>query len=199
MKNYINNDDVFHSIQVLEKIPDKSEWKTTTSKVFKVNLAQFFNKKEKQDWIELGAAQGHTTSFISGLANKILSIDYDKKNCKLINDLGLSNVETSVADLYSTEFQDFMESNVFNVAVIDAIHDEEHVAIDIANCVSAGIKTFIFDDYGMFPGVKKAIDDFISSLTISKITYIGMPPGTYYPNTQNKVLQDWEGIIVEIE
>jgi hypothetical protein len=199
MKNQIDNNTVFQCMQTLERIPDKSEWKTTTSKVFKVNLAQFFNKKEKQDWIELGAAQGHTTLFISGLANKVLSIDYDEKNCEDIDKLALPNVETSTADLYSRQFQDFMQNSKFDVAVIDAIHDEEHVKIDISNCINAGIKTFIFDDYGMFPGVKNAIDGFINSLDDPKINYIGMSPGTRYPNTQNKVLQDWEGIIVEIK
>ena len=199
MKNQIDNNDVFQCIQTLERIPDKSEWKTTTSKVFKLNLAQFFNKKEKQDWVEIGAAQGHTTLFISGLANKVLSIDYDEKNCNLIDELSLSNVETSAADLYSKEFRDFMQNSKFDVAIIDANHDEEYVKIDISNCINAGIKTFIFDDYGSSTGTKSAVDGFIDDLNEPKVSYIGMPPGTLYPNTQNKVLQEWEGVIVEIK
>lgn len=199
MENQVSNDNVFQCMQALERIPDKSEWKTTTSKVFKVNLAQFFHKKEKRNWVELGAAQGHTTLFISGLASKILSIDNDEKNCRLIDQLALSNVETSTADLYSKDFRDFMQSNKFDVAIIDAVHDEKHVKIDISNCLEAGVNIFIFDDYGMFSGVKNAVDSFIDSLNNFKVSYIGMPPGTHYPNTQNKVLQDWEGVIVEIK
>ena len=199
MKKHIDNSDIFKSMQSLEKIPDKSEWKTTTSKVFKVNLAQFFYKKQKQNWIELGSAQGHTTTFIANLANEVLSIDYDEKNCSLIDELKIPNVKTSSIDLYSEKFRDFMKNNRFEIAVIDATHDEKHVGIDISNCINAGVKTFIFDDYGMFPGVKKAIDNFIDSAEVLRTNYIGMPPGTHYPNTQNKVLQDWEGIIVNIK
>ena len=195
----VNSNDILQCINARNRVPDKSEWKTTTSKLFKTNLAQYFYKKNKQNWIELGAAQGHTTFIISNLANKVLSIDNQKENCEQIDKLNLSNVTSSSVDLYSNEFKKFMENNTFDIAIIDAVHDEEHVKIDISNCILAGVKTIIFDDYGLIPGVKTAVDKFIKGLNNCKVYYIGMPVGTKYPNTINKILKDWEGVIVEIE
>ncbi len=199
----INLQDVANAVAKFSEIPDKSQWKTTTSHVFKLGLAQVLSGKNKLKWIEIGAAQGHTTHFLSSMAKTIFSIDIDKKNCEMIEGLGHENVTVADWDLYSSKFEDYMKKNNFDAAVIDAIHDEHHANIDIQNCINAGVKTFVFDDYGAFAGVKKAVDDFISSLedknTQYTVSYIGMPPGTLYPNTQFQVLSDWEGIVIQIK
>ena len=56
---------------------------------------------------------------------------------------------------------------------------------------------FIFDDYGLFPEVKKAIDEYIEAKIFKGLTKIGHPKGTFYPTTQNKILKDYEGIICQ--
>ena len=198
----VNSNDVFNAIKRLNTVPDKHQWKTTTSKLFKVNLLQNTFNKNKMKWIEIGGAQGHTTLILSSIAESVVSVDYDNENCKKIDELGMSNVITKSFDLYSPDFKNFMKENKFDAAFIDAIHDEEHVNIDIENCINSGVSLFIFDDYGGFEGVRKAVNDFIASLkknnTQHQVTYVGMYPGAIFNNTHYKVLQDWEGVIVEL-
>ena len=197
-----NLEDISISIKNLNTIPDKHQWKTTTSKLFKVNLLQFLFNRDKMKWIELGAAQGHTTSILSSVADSVIAVDIDDENCKKIESLGMSNITTKSFDLYSSDFEDYMKENKFDAAIIDAFHDEEHVNIDINNCRNAGVGLFIFDDYGGFAGVRLAVDNFIVNLEKENIqhsiTYIGMYPGAIFNNTSYKVLQNWEGIIVEL-
>jgi hypothetical protein len=198
----ISLEDVTEAIKIINTVPDKHQWKTTTSRLFKVNLLQLMHGRDKKKWIELGGAQGHTTMILSKIADSVLSIDFDEENCKKIKELGMNNVSTKSFDLYSGTFKDYMNENKFDAAFIDAVHDEEHVKIDIENCKNAGVSLFIFDDYGGFPGVRSAIDKFINDLrkdnVSHNITHIGMYPGGIYNNTHYKVLQNWEGIVVEL-
>jgi len=198
----ISLEDVTEAIKIINTVPDKHQWKTTTSRLFKVNLLQLMHGRDKKKWIELGGAQGHTTMILSKIADSVSSIDFDEENCKKIKELGMNNVVTKSFDLYSDTFKDYMNKNKFDAAFIDAVHDEEHVKIDIENCKNAGVSLFVFDDYGGFPGVRSAIDKFINDLrkdnVSHNITHIGMYPGGIYNNTHYKVLQNWEGIVVEL-
>ena len=201
-KSKVNLIDIGNCIENLGKIPDKHQWKTTTSKLFKVNLLQMLCNREKMKWIELGSAQRHTTLILSSIAESVLSIDFDDENCKKVDALGMSNVTSKPFDLYGSDFEDYMKKNIFDAAFIDAVHDEEHVNIDIQNCRNAGVRLFVFDDYGGFEGVRSAVDNFILSLKNDniehRVTYVGMYPGGVYNNTNYKVLQNWEGIVVEL-
>lgn len=199
----ITNEEIAMAFQSLEKTPDKLEWKTTTSKLFKANVIQkTCSNGSKLKWVELGSAQGHSASTFSSIAKEILCTDIDRKNCDIINSLNLPNVTTMQVDLYDEEFAGFMKDAFFDVAFIDAVHDKAHADKDIANCMNAGVKLYIFDDYGAFSGVKDAVDSFCENLSRDekdiRVDFIGMPPGSYFPNTQFKTLRDWEGVIVEI-
>ena len=199
----VTKQDINLAAQLLNKIPDKSAWKTTTSTVVKLNMLQEFDGKTKLRWIELGSAQGHTTQILSVLAKKVTAIDYDPKNISIINSLGCNNVKAVSTDLYSESFEKFMNNSEYDACLIDAVHEEANVICDIKNCLSAGVKTFVFDDYGGFPGVKKAVDAFISKASEKKALknhrFVGLPPGTFLENTSFKVLSDWEGVIVELK
>jgi len=199
----ITIEEINKAAQLLNKIPDKSAWKTTTSTVFKLNILQEFTGKTKLRWIELGAAQGHTTQILSIIAKEVTAIAYDPKNISIIDSLGCTNVKANDANLYSESFEKFMTNSEYDACLIDAVHEEASVISDIKNCLSAGVKTFVFDDYGGFPGVKKAIDAFISKASEKKALknhrFVGLPPGTFLENTSFKVLSDWEGVIVELK
>lgn len=195
---------VFKSMQILSDIPDKSVWKTTTSHFFKIGLAQFLSSNNflDLDWIEIGAAQGMTTNFLSFLAKSIVSVEIVSENCKKIKSLNLDNVVIKNKNLYSRDFSDYMSTSKFDAAFIDAVHIKENVLSDIQNCLLSGVKIFVFDDYGAFQDVKDSVQEFLEDLVRSEkkysLTYIGMPPGMEFPNTTFKVLQDWEGVIIEI-
>ena len=53
------------------------------------------------------------------------------------------------------------------------------------------------DDYGLYPDLKRAIDEFIESGRLTSVKKIGQLPGTVYPKTENKILKDYEGIICQ--
>lgn len=194
--------DINEAAVVLNEVPDKSMWKTTTSRVFKLNLLQAVSNAEKTSWIELGAAQGHTTILLSKIAKSVFSIDIDPKNTQIIDSLHLANVSTSNIDLYGDSFANLMNTANFESALIDAVHQSDNVTQDIKNCLRAGVKTFVFDDYGAFEAVKHVVDKFVDvskqSGALESTHFIGLPPGTSLPNTSFKVLKDWEGIIVKV-
>lgn len=194
MINNISLNEIEQSINSINCSPDKHEWKTTTSKVFKLNVLQFLSKFTKKNLIEMGAAQGHSTSFLSPICNKIYSIDIAEKNCNKINSLQLNNVTTVCYDLYKDDFIDKLNLKQFDIAIIDCIHDKEHINKDIDTVLKLNVKIIIFDDYGMFPEVKFAVDKFCKKVNCKKI-FIGSPPNTFFKNTKNKICLDWEGVI----
>ena len=198
----VTKEDIQKALEAVVDIPDKIEWKTTTSKIFKLGLLQYLTGRPKMSWIELGAAQGHTSYVLAHVAKNILAVEIDEKNCEKIRSLGRQNVEAVSLDLYSEDFREFISKSKFDAAIIDAIHERQQVLADIESCKLAGVKLFVFDDYGAFEKVRGAVDSFISDLKSEKVnhrvSFIGMPAGSHFPNTMFKTLQDWEGIIVEV-
>ena len=198
----LSTQDIILAVNNLAQIPDKTKWKTTTSKIFKLSLLQYLNNRPKMSWVELGAAQGHTTHVLSCIAKNVLSVDRVEENCAKIRNFKHQNVEVISLDLYGDNFSKLMSNSNFDAAIIDAIHETQNVLVDIENCKLANVKLFVFDDYGAFKGVKAAVDSFILDLESKnidhRVTFAGMPPGSYFPNTGFKILQDWEGIIVEL-
>ena len=57
----------------------------------------------------------------------------------------------------------------------------------------------IFDDYGLFPDIKRAIDEYIESGKFEILTYLGHQKGTIIPKTQNKILKHFEGIVCQVK
>ena len=98
-------------------------------------------------------------------------------------------------DVYQQQWNFEMVDMVF----IDCVHDYIHVKSDIENSLKCSDKEaiFVFDDYGLFPEVKKAIDEYIEAKIFKVLIKIGHPKGTFYPTTQNKILKDYEGIICQ--
>ena len=55
----------------------------------------------------------------------------------------------------------------------------------------------MFDDYGLYPDLKKLIDEYVECEKLEVLQTIGQHAGKIYPKTQNKVLKDREGIICQ--
>ena len=82
---------------------------------------------------------------------------------------------------------------------IDCVHDYKHVKSDIDNSIKKFNKPLIvFDDYGLFPEIKKAVDEYIEKDVLKVEKYLGQPTGTRYEKTMNKILKDWEGLICSV-
>ena len=176
----------------------KSESKTTTSMKFKADIIDFFGKDYKDKVIvEIGTSLGHGTKILSGLFKKVITVDnsvekltYAKEYLQL-----LDNIEFKLLDVYQGIWN-FDEK--VDVVFIDCVHTYEHLKSDVDNSLNTFDKPIIFfDDYGLFPDLKRLIDEYVDMGKFKVLKKIGQHKGKIYPKTQNKVLLDREGIICQ--
>ena len=188
--------------ELINSLPDKKEYKNTTSHKFKRDLMSFFEDKQINNALEIGANHGHTTKVLSHIANKVYAIDWLTENIEYIKEVNKdrSNVVVIQGDAY--ENLTYKDINCkFDLVFIDCIHVYENVIADINRALeyfdnSKGMY-LVFDDYGhphpVTQGVKKAIDDSIS-LGLKFETHVGESKGySFNPTT---TLIGNEGIIL---
>jgi len=183
---------------ILKDIPDKREWKTTTSLVLKRDIYNFFYNNDLQDTciVELGTHHGHTTRVLSFLFKKVITYDIiDDGHSKEFNK-DCNNIEHRYQDIY--QFPWWEECDDARAVFIDAVHNYHEVCMDINNSLKLkDLEYIIFDDYGMFPEVKRAVRDAVKDEKLIPVKYIGEKPGSdCRPGT---LLQDWEGIICKVK
>jgi len=157
--------------QLINNIPDKQlRWKSTTSRVFKQDLYNFLSDKNINNSLEIGTNQGLTSLILSHVSTNVYTIELlehniieAKKHCADRN-----NITFLKGDAYS-DLTYYACPKYFDVAVIDCLHDYDHVIMDINRALSymdpdKGMY-IIFDDYSHpdFPGVTAAINESIQS------------------------------------
>ncbi len=204
---YLNRDNYKHlisddeyKVNLLKGLPDKTESKTTTSLKWKSDFIDYFRDEKYREMkiLEIGSSNGSSTRILSFLFKEVTAIDTLSerhiRSSKLNYDR--DNIEYLVMDVYRQTW-DFKP---MDVVFIDCVHDYSHVRSDIDNTISSFDKPIIvFDDYGLFPEVKRAVDEYIEGGVLELKTYLGMPAGTFYAKTQHKILQDWEGLICQVK
>ena len=193
------SDDEF-KVSIMKNLPDKLTSKTTTSLKWKSDLIDYFrdDKFKEMKILEVGSSLGHSTRILSYLFKKVIALDNlperHIKARKLNHDR--DNVDYVVMDVYNEPWKFEQVELVF----IDCVHEYAHIKSDIDNSIKHFNKPIlVFDDYGLFPDLKKAIDEYINDGTLELLTYLGQPEGTHYPKTMNKVLKDWEGIVCQVK
>ena len=193
---YLTDDKVRN---LLKGLPDKTESKTTTSLKFKADFIDYFDKEEYKDMkvLEVGSSLGHSTGMLSYLFKKVIALDnlYERhEQSKKLNS-NSDNIEYVVMDVYNQPWN----FEHMDIVFIDCVHDYLHVKSDIDNSLNSfGKGTIIaFDDYGLFPELKKAIDEYVDRGQFKVLKKIGQLKDTYFPTTQFKVLKDYEGIICQ--
>ena len=192
---YLTNDKVRN---LLKGLPDKTESKTTTSLKFKADFIDFFDKEEYKDMkvLEVGSSLGHSTGMLSYLFRKVVALDnlYERHEASKKLNRDSDNIEYVVMDVYN-QLWNFEH---MDIVFIDCVHDYAHVKSDIDNSLKFGNGTIIaFDDYGLFPELKQAIDEYVDNGQLKVLKKIGQLEGTYFPTTQFKILKDYEGIICQ--
>ena len=183
---------------LLKNAVRKSTSKTTTSMKFKADIIDFFRDEYKDKvCVEIGTSLGHGTQVLSGLFKKVITVDNspDKLNYAVDYLKNYDNIEFKLMDVYRDKWQ-FNENA--DVVFIDCVHTYQHLRSDIENSLNTFNKPIIFfDDYGLFPDLKKLIDEYIEAGRLKVLQKIGQHSGKIYPKTQYKILKDREGIICQ--
>jgi hypothetical protein len=202
--NFIRNQHYLMDLvdQILNELPDKWESKTTTSKKWKTELYNFCRQNNVKSVLEIGTSLGHTTYFIAHFVDKITTVEVDvsrvsraKEFCKKHN-----NINFVCQSAYDTHWG----FGYHDLTIIDCIHEYKYVKMDIENAIKLGTKYIAFDDYGLFPEIKQAIDEYIAEGKLETISRIGYEKGTHFHMslstnaTSDKVLADSEGIICRV-
>ena len=188
---------------IFRDVPDKREFKHTTSLKFKEDLLNIF-KDIGTDYtlLEVGTAYGHTTRILSFIFKHVVTMDlHAEPNLRIAQEINhdRDNITYIQKDVY-TPWDDLQLPN-YQVCLIDCGHDYNHVMSDIGNCIKFGDESqyMIFDDYGHpDTGVKKAITDLCNTNSnFNIVEYIGEPVGS--DCRPGLILTDWEGVICKYE
>ena len=186
-------------MKILNNIPDKTEFKDTTSHKFKQDVINFFKDKNLKTCLEIGTNHGWTTRILSEIFAEVHTIDYKEENTSLAksNNADRRNIHYYTDDAYKTNLYNTMPR--MDAVFIDCIHTYDAVLFDINTALSLidieqGMY-FLFDDYGhpQSTGVKDAILQGISE-GLKVETYVGQVKGYQYNPTS--ILIDHEGIIL---
>lgn len=189
---------------IFKGIPDKREYKNTTSLKFKEDLLDIFNDIGKNYTIlEVGTNHGHTTRILSFLFKDVITLDWrEEPNLRMAKELchDRSNITYIEKDVYATNWDD-LNLPKYEVSFIDCGHDYHHVIADIQNCIQYGASEqyLLFDDYGHpDTGVKAAINDICKiNKNFNIIAHIGEPVGS--DCRPGLILTDHEGVICKYE
>lgn len=185
----------------LDKIPDKPDYFKTTSHKFKTDFEHFFALRSDvrlvdRVCVELGTHSGRGTRFLSHLFKEVYTFEIEEKKVEEAKEFNKDrdNIHYFQMNIYNEEWWEKVpEADFF---FIDAVHDKTAVLTDVANCMNIddnGKKWFIFDDYGLVPGVKAAINELATYKLLSIEEYIGHEEGWNYG--PGRTLKDWEGVI----
>ena len=146
--------------------------------------------------MEVGSSLGHSTRMLSHLFKEVTPLDNiaeRHEKSKRLND-DRTNINYRVMDVYNKPWN----FEQMDVVFIDCVHDYPHIKSDIDNSLNTFNKPIlVFDDYGLFPDLKKAINEYIDNGQLKLLKYIGDYSGTIYPKTLNKILKDREGLICQ--
>lgn len=189
-----------------DSIPDKPEVYATTTHKFKKDFWNFFNTADfKQvNFIEFGTSTGYTAKIASYLFKQVhtINIRIDREAKEYL--ASRENITLYAFDLYKSSKQwEVMETG--DVFLIDAVHTYGAVTQDIETALKElpsknKKKYLVFDDYGAFPEVKRAIDEAINKGLIKEVARIGQETGYCYgkpTGETTRTLTDSEGIICQ--
>lgn len=186
-------------------IPDKRQYKDTTSLKFKEDLVSSFEDTECGDYIilEVGTNHGHTTRILSYLFKQVITLDWhEEPNLRMARELNhdRDNIIYHEKDVYRESWDD-LNLPQYQVSFIDCDHEYGGVISDIQNCLKYGDKHqyLIFDDYGHpTTGVKQAVQDVIkANSSFELVQYIGEGKGS--DCRPGLILKDYEGVICKYE
>lgn len=186
---------------ILNNLPDKTEYKNTTSLKFKEDLLRFFEDKNLSTCLEIGTNHGHTTYVLSHLFESVYTVDLYQSNIDIAKEVNRdrTNITFITGDAYDPNT--YRNVPALDVAFIDCMHTYTGVLSDIQTaldrCSTSGMY-LVFDDYAhpTSTGVYDAIEEAIRQ-GLKRETFIGEEAGyTFSQQTNPTALLREEGIIL---
>ena len=125
---------------MLKNIPDKRQYKETTSLQFKRDLIKLFSEMGKDHTVlEVGTNHGHTTRILSFLFKNVITLDWrEEPNLRMAKELNADrdNITYIEKDVYASSWDD-LNLPKFEVSFIDCNHEYGGVVSDILNCTNS--------------------------------------------------------------
>jgi len=168
----------------------------TCSEQMRYDIYDFFKNKSYKI-AEIGAHKGYTTSILSNIFTSVYAVDnnVDWTNFNKEFNKDATNIKYVHLDIYKYNWNVLPDD--IEVSFIDAVHSYEHCKSDIFNSIKQfkTLQYIIFDDYGVWDGVRKVVDELITNKTLVFERYIGI---TDVPGPNGIVKNVHEGIICKI-
>ena len=169
----------------------------TCSDEFRDDIKHFFKDKSHYKIAEIGSHKGYTTRYFSNIFEKVYAIDnsveWTNFNKKLNKDK--NNIEYVHLDIYKDSWNIIPD---VDVVFIDAVHSYEGCKSDVYNSIRRfpNLKYIIFDDYGVWPGVKKIVDECLVNKILLFENFMGLND---VPDKNYKLIRNIsEGMICKV-
>jgi O-methyltransferase len=182
--------DTINTINIHEDI-----W--TCSDEMRRDIADFFKNKTQFKIVEIGSHKGYTTKVLSYMFSKVYCVDNNIEWTSFNKNYNIDreNIEYVMLDIYNDNWN--ILPNDMDVAFIDAGHSYEACKSDILNSINRfnNLQYIIFDDYGVWSGVKQVVDEMMNKNILIFEKFIGL---TDVPGPSGIVRNTYEGIICRV-
>lgn len=169
----------------------------TCSEKMRYDIYDFFKDKTDFKIVEIGSHKGYSTKVLSKIFSKVYAVDNNIEwtNFNKNFNKDATNIEYVMLDIYKDSW-DILPEDI-EVSFIDADHSYNGCKSDIFNSIKrlTNLKYIIFDDYGVWDGVKQIIDELINDKTLIFEKFIGI---NNVPGPDGIVKNTNEGIICSI-
>jgi FkbM family methyltransferase len=169
----------------------------TCSSKMREDIYDFFKDKSHFKIAEIGSHKGYSTKILSKIFSKVYAVDnsIEWTNFNKNFNKDATNIEYVMLDIYKDNWEILPDD--IEVSFIDADHSYNGCKSDIFNSIKRfkNLKYIIFDDYGVWSGVKQIIDELIKNKTLKFEKFIGIND---VPGPNGIVKNVNEGIICSV-
>ena len=169
----------------------------TCSSKMRYDIYNFFKGKSNLKIAEIGSHKGYSTKALSKIFSKVYAVDnsIEWTNFNKNFNKDATNIEYVMLDIYKDSWK--ILPHDIEVSFIDAQHNYNECKSDIFNSINRfiNLQYIIFDNYGVWPGVKQIIDELINNKTLKFEKFIGLND---VPGPNGIVENTNEGIICSV-
>jgi hypothetical protein len=170
-------DNIYLLFKQIFRPTDKTADVFTVSRKFREDMKNFF-APNKYCFLEVGCYRGLTAKALANHFIEYLGLDISRKSLLIARMANLFNRGARFRrfDLYNSDWSTLKFPA--DIVFIDANHTYECVRQDIKNCIKVYKDAFVvFDDYGAWEGVHRAVSEAINDHRLEILREIGEKKG----------------------